>query len=235
LGIGVLLAGLLVSALVALTTHLIRVSHQHAMALEVANQSMQDEIHVRRLAESGFLAARRTAEAATRAKSEFLARMSHEIRTPMNAILGMASLLWESKLDGEQRQYVGAFRRAGNNLLTLINDILDLSKIEAGRMELASVEFELDDVVAATMDLIRVRADDKGLAIISQLSSEIHGSLRGDPDRLRQVLINLLDNAVKFTDAGQVCLSVERYGVPPDHFENLRFAVSDTGVGIAPE
>jgi CheY-like chemotaxis protein len=130
---------------------------------------------------------------------------------------------------------VGAFRRAGNNLLTLINDILDLSKIEAGRMELASVEFELDDVVAATMDLIRVRADDKGLAIISQLSSKIHGSLRGDPDRLRQVLINLLDNAVKFTDAGQVCLSVERYGVPPEHFENLRFAVSDTGVGIAPE
>jgi CheY-like chemotaxis protein len=102
-------------------------------------------------------------------------------------------------------------------------------------MELTSVEFELDDVVAATMDLIRVRADDKGLAIISQLSPEIHVSLRGDPDRLRQVLINLLGNAVKFTDAGRVCLSVERYGVPPEHFESLRFAVSDTGVGIAPE
>jgi CheY-like chemotaxis protein len=150
----------------------------------------------------------------------------------MNAILGMADLLWASKLNVEQRQYVGAFRRAGHNLLTLINDILDLSKIEAGRIDLHSVDFELDDLVAAALDLMRVRADDKGLDIVCELSAEIHHALRGDPDRLSQVLINLLGNAIKFTEAGQVTLRIEREPVEADGLQTLRFSVSDTGPGI---
>jgi signal transduction histidine kinase/DNA-binding NarL/FixJ family response regulator len=169
---------------------------------------------------------------ATRAKSEFLARMSHEIRTPMNAILGMADLLWASKLNVEQRQYVGAFRSAGHNLLTLINDILDLSKIEAGRINLQSVDFNLDELVEAALDLIRVHANDKGLDIVCEISPKIHRALKGDPDRLRQVLINLLGNAVKFTEAGQVTLRIEREPVETDGLQTLRFSVSDTGSGI---
>jgi len=230
---GILLAGLLM-ALLALTAHLIRVTGQHSKALEAANRNMQDQIRERRLAEESLLAARRAAEEATRAKSDFLARMSHEIRTPMNAILGMANLLWDSHLDTEQRQYVGAFRRAGDNLLTLIDDILDLSKIEAGRLDLHSIDFELDELVAATLDLMRVHADDKALDIVCELSPKIHRALKGDPDRLRQVLINLLGNAVKFTDAGQVHLRIERESVG-DSVQTLRFSVSDTGPGIALE
>jgi signal transduction histidine kinase/HPt (histidine-containing phosphotransfer) domain-containing protein len=225
---GVVVAGLLMAALLAL----IRASREHAKALKVANRKLEGEIRERGLAEKGLLEARKTAEDATRAKSDFLARMSHEIRSPMNAILGMASLLWDSKLDTEQRQYVSAFRRAGDNLLTLIDDILDLSKIEAGRIDLRPVDFELDELIAAALDLMRVRADDKGLDIVCELSPEIHRALRGDPDRLRQVLINLLGNAIKFTEAGQVCLRVEREPVQTVGFQTLRFSVSDTGPGI---
>ena len=183
--------------------------------------------------EEELVAARERAEEASRAKSAFLAAMSHEIRTPMNAILGMADMLWESRLNTDQRQYVEVFRRAGSNLLTLINDILDLSKIEAGHFELERVEFDLGDVIDQIMELSGPKARTKGIALLSRLSPGLVTGLIGDPTRLRQILINLLGNAIKFTDSGEIILAVQNdnSGQPG----RIAFAVHDTGIGIAPE
>jgi two-component system sensor histidine kinase/response regulator len=164
------------------------------------------------------------------AKSAFLAAMSHEIRAPMHAILGMADMLWESPLDADQRQYVEVFRRAGSDLLTLINGILDLSKIEAGHLELERVEFDLQDAVDQVIELAAVKAHDKGLILLSHLLPGVATSLIGDPTRLRQVLTNLLGNALKFTVSGEIVLTARNHASGKSG--EIEFSVSDTGIGI---
>jgi PAS domain S-box-containing protein len=192
------------------------------------------DVTERRQLEQQLRDLREAAEAASAAKSEFLARMSHEIRTPMNAIIGMADLLWDSQLSPEQREYVRIFRRAGNNLLDLINDILDLSKIEAGGMEIANAEFDLSDVIERSLEITAVQAHEKGLELVSQVAPDVPLDLIGDPLRLRQVMLNLLGNAVKFTERGEVVLRVECLGKSPAA-NRLVFVVSDTGIGIPRE
>jgi|GEM_PF-1704344 len=178
--------------------------------------------------------AKAAAEEATLAKSSFLANMSHEIRTPMNAIIGMAYLVARSELPPKLRAYVHKISRAANSLLTLIDDILDLSKIEAGRMVLEVADFDLTEVLRHVATVTAGRAQDKGLEYLLDVAPEVPRALRGDAGRLGQVLVNLMGNAVKFTDRGEVRLSVR---VLADDARGLRlqFSVRDTGIGIAPE
>jgi PAS domain S-box-containing protein len=178
--------------------------------------------------------AKAAAESASQTKSDFLASMSHEIRTPMNAIIGIADLLAKTPLSLEQDKYVQIFRRAGNNLLDLINDNLELSKVEASQLELERTGFSLSDLLEKVTEIVAVRAREKGLALICEIAPDVPTDLVGDPTRLRQVLLNLLGNAIKFTEAGEVGLRVALDTDSPSPAA-LRFAISDTGIGIPGE
>ena len=176
-------------------------------------------------------AAMEEARAGSRAKEEFLATMSHEIRTPMNGVIGFAEMLLETPLTVEQRRYASQVREAGRSLLTVINDVLDLSKLEAGKLDLVCVPFRIDDLADRCQGMIRLIAEQKGLELHTTVSAAARGYVLGDPDRVRQILLNLLGNAVKFTDKGSVRLTVKAMGDEAGA-RRYTFTVSDTGIGV---
>ena len=183
--------------------------------------------------------AKEAAESASRAKSEFLANMSHEVRTPMNGILGMTDLALDTELTGEQREYLNTVKVSAESLLTVINDILDFSKVEAGKLDLERIDFVLLDTLEETVRALAAPAQKKGLELVCYVAPEVPERVVGDPTRLRQIVTNLIGNAVKFTERGEVALEVRREPASETGADSasmlVHFVVRDTGVGIPEE
>ncbi|WP_332851857.1 CHASE domain-containing protein [Duganella sp. S19_KUP01_CR8] len=225
----VLLAGVIISLLFFGVVRALTARQAYAAALA------EEKTAALRESESSLIVARDLAEAASRAKSEFVANMSHEIRTPLNAVLGMTHLLNNTSLSPDQQKYLEMIRSSGNSLLSILNDVLDFSKIEAGRMELAPAPFQLSAVLEAIATIMTVNSGEKDLELAIGVEAAVPQALLGDGHRLQQILINLVGNAIKFTEKGSVSVLVERTGDGMAGVVTLRFTVRDSGIGIPPD